>query len=466
MLTAIVAVFSFMAGPNGTPIAQTRAASSTRVQQSAGPRPGWAVRQTRRQSDQDSQPGEADRPSGLVWDNRPSLRIGDLLRVDLTARFQGVFRWSYPGADVTADLTTFDMRRDRLGVDGALFDHIEFQIERDLTTEELTQVEIDEGLQAETPWKDVYVNVDYLTGFEIRAGRFKIPFSLDETTGAVEGDFVYRSLGADYLAPSRDTGVMVHDRFFDRGLSYRVGVFQHDGDNPRSKSIVGGDETLAARVSGTPLRPVLGRWGSLEIGTAFTASRLANESFEPNGLRGRTIVTEDTFFAPVYVSGTRRRWEADVEWMGGPTSARAEYTRVIDTRQDQGIGGQDLPDARYRAWYVSGTWIITGETKERPLRPQRSLFRGGPGAIEVTARYEHLWYDSVDGQAPPLRNPRAETILPNGDRALTLGVNWFLNRWIAVQFNGIREEIEDAERSPVPGGEPFWSQVLQVQFVL
>ena len=51
-------------------------------------------------------------------------------------------------------------------------------------------------------------------------------------------------------------------------------------------------------------------------------------------------------------------------------------------------------------------------------------------------------------------------------RALTLGVTWFLNRWLLVQFNGIREEVEDPERSPVPDGDPFWSQVVRFQFVL
>ena len=32
--------------------------------------------------------------------------------------------------------------------------------------------------------------------------------------------FVYRSLGASYLAPARDIGIMAHGRFFKRGLNY------------------------------------------------------------------------------------------------------------------------------------------------------------------------------------------------------------------------------------------------------
>ena len=66
----------------------------------------------------------------------------------------------------------------------------------------------------------------------------------------------------------------------------------------------------------------------------------------------------------------------------------------------------------------------------------------------------------------PFRNPRAETIFPSGDRALTLGVNWTLNRFVKIQVNGIREHVEDPERNPVPNGAAFWSRVIRFQFVL
>ena len=79
-----------------------------------------------------------------------------------------------------------------------------------------------------------------------------------------------------------------------------------------------------------------------------------------------------------------------------------------------------------------------------------------------------MWFDSTPaGQDTPLRNPRADTILPEGDRALTLGVSWTLNRFTKLQINGIREHVEDAGRNPVPNGAPsFWSRVLRLQLVL
>jgi phosphate-selective porin len=94
------------------------------------------------------------------------------------------------------------------------------------------------------------------------------------------------------------------------------------------------------------------------------------------------------------------------------------------------------------------------------------LFDGGVGAVEVAARVERIWGDSVGGADVPFANPRADTILPSGEKALTLGVNWTLNRFMKVQFNAIREQVEDPNRSPVPNGAAFWSKIVRLQLVM
>jgi phosphate-selective porin len=298
---------------------------------------------------------------------------------------------------------------------------------------------------------------------QVRAGKFKIPFSLDEMSGEAELDFVYRSLGANYLAPGRDVGGEVHGRVFKRRLNYWAGVFQGDGDNTRTSKIEGADTTVAARLTVTPFA----RRSALEFGGSWTESDLANDSFYPNGLRGRTVMSQYVFFEPVYVNGHRRRLGADVEWSAGPFGARSEYMFVGDTRDGQGLGNEDLVDARGQAWYALGTWVVTGENKRRPVQPRHGgLFRGGFGAVEVAARYDRLWFESEDGGEPPSRTTRAVTIYPNGDRLLTLGVNYYVNRWMKLQLNAIREGTDDIERSPTPDGSSFWSQVLRLQLEL
>jgi phosphate-selective porin OprO/OprP len=406
-------------------------------------------------------------PDRFVWKQHPSIRYGKKFRLDFTARLQEDGRSSYEGAELTAGLDNWELHRNRIGVQGILFRHIQFEVERELTEKELTERDITAGLASRSQWKDVYVNVDVVNNAQIQVGRFKVPFGHDELIGVTHNDFVYRSLGAMYLAPARDIGGMIHGRFFKRGLSYWTGAFMHDGDNARSKKIEGGEATWAGRVTAKPLRlfPVRGA-DTLELGSAVALTRVRDDSFRPNGLRGRTVLTQDTFFEPVYVKGQRRRWEGDVDWTVGPASLRAEYTRVLDERENQGLGDETLPDARYRSWYVAGTWILTGERKARPVRPAEDFITDGVGAIELAARVERIWFDSINAGNEAFANPRAETILPSGERAITLGVNWTLNRFVKLQFNAIREHLEDAERSPVAGRDAFWSRVVRLQLVL
>jgi phosphate-selective porin OprO/OprP len=383
------------------------------------------------------------------WRDHPQMRTGPL-RLDFVAKFQWDAR--DPGDD-PSDFDNYQIHRARVAIEGELFNRVQFAIER-----ELTEREVDNPDEREkSAWKDVFVDANLSDAVQVRAGKFKIPFGLEQLTGISNLDFVYRSLSARYLASGRDIGVAVHGRFFDRGLNYWAGWFVHDGDNPRSSSIDGADGTFAARVTGTPFRsiPALAK---AEVGGAFTVSALDNVSVDPNGLRGRTVMSQFVFYEPVFVKGQRRRYEVDGEWSLGPVGARAEYTHALDSREGQGLADQDLSDARGRGWYVSGSWVLTGEEKERPVEPKRRF-----GAVEAVARYERLWFDSAGGEGPPLRNPRADNMLPTGEHVLSVGINWYITRWVKLQFQTLREKPQDPERSPVAPGETFWSPVFRFQ---
>ena len=408
-------------------------------------------------------------PSGggwrFSWKQHPSIRYGSVFRLDGQAKFQEDGHSTYEGA---VDVPGWELHRNRIGISGYLSKKIEYEIERELTEKELTDKDILAGVTEASHWKDVNVNLTFVKNAQVQIGKFKVPFGLDQLTGVTHNDFIYRSLGASYLAPARDIGAMVHGRFFKRGLNYWAGFFQHDGDNARSKKIQGGDETFAARVTGMPFRKIAsGSVAAIEVGSSFAISALSDDSFRPNGLRGRTVVSQDTFAEPVYVKGRRRRWEADADWASGPFAARTEYTWVSDDRLGQGLGDENLPDARARSWYVSGVWVVTAEDKTRPLKAASEFLQGGWGAVEVVARLERLWYDSVGpSTGVAFRNPRAETILPTGDRVVTVGANWILNRFTKLQINVIREHLEDADRNPVTNGGALWSRIVRLQFVL
>ena len=182
-----------------------------------------------------------------------------------------------------------------------------------------------------------------------------------------------------------------------------------------------------------------------------------------NSLRGRTL-SRDTFFNRVFVDGRRLRLGAELDWSSGPFSVKGELLRASDTRHGQGVRAQDLPNLMSRGWYLSGTWVVTGEKKARGLEPKRAFLRdGGWGAVELALRCEELRLGSSSHPGPAFVHPRAANLLGNSQQIWTFGLNWYLNRHTKIQANAVRESLEDVLRSPVPGQKLFWGQFARLQ---
>lgn len=374
----------------------------------------------------------------------PSIRFGDVLRIDVRTQVHVDFRDFSPelGED------TAELRRLRVGISGRVVRHVEYEVDAELRDDD-------------QPWRDVLVNYRRYDALQVQGGRFKIPFGREQLTGVSRIDFVERTLMSSTLAPGRDEGVMVHGRPPGGWLAYEAGLFRHDGDNAPESGEAG--RTVAGRIVVTPLASRRRVWRELELGVAMTRGTVAEGL---GGFTGRTP-SGFVFFEPMYVNGRRLRLGAEGSWEPGPFSLRAEYIRVQDARAGQGLFDVDLPDAVAEGYYVSGTWVVTGERKAGGVRPRAPFLQEGPGAIEVGVRFEALQFGSraTPGE-PATRDPRAATILVNRDRLLTLGVTWYLNRLARIMVNGTREAIDDVQRSPVARGRPIWGVACRLQFAL
>jgi phosphate-selective porin OprO/OprP len=417
--------------------------SSPAVAQTDEPAPAGAAAQQETNAE-----GDEDPPVRFAFPNRPSLRFGSVLRIDFRLRLQGDGH-SYSPEEISDD-PAWEMSRRRVGIQGTAFEHVEYEVERELRKGNV--------------WRDVFFNFRYFDDFQVQGGKFKLPFSQERLTGPTDLDFVYRANVVDTLAPARDIGVTLHGRFNQRAVGYDVGVFRNDGEAARFDFNPGAGQTVAARLAARPLRltSATGATREMEVAFAVTASEVPDGL---NSLRGRTVFREQ-FFAPVYVNGRRIRLGFDADWRPGPFSLKAELIRMTDERKNQGIFDEDLPVLVSRGWYVSGTWTVTGEPKFNGIAPRTPLFRGGVGGIELAARLERLQFGSTLEGAPDLATPRAANLPEAGVRAWTFGVNWYVNPWAKIQLNGIRELIEDPDRSPVAGRDVFWTRVVRLQFVL
>ncbi len=382
----------------------------------------------------------------MKFERRPSIEVGTVLTADLRFKSQVDFR-EFPDEPETASKPLVDLHRTRIGVEGRLIKEFEYQIEGELG-------------DSSQPWRDVYIQTRSFRVLQVRAGHFKIPFSLDQLTSGMDLDFNYRSLAAAFLAPGRDVGVMVFGRVMNEVLRYQAGVFKHGGDNVREseRTDAQADRTYAGRLVVRPWNTFDNLFRTFSAGVAFTSGVLPAG---PNGVRGKTV-PGDTFFQHLFVNGHRRRIGGEFQWRPGPIGLQGEYIEVRDQRFGQGIDNQDLPNAYARGRYASGTWLLTGEQKKDSVEPARPFLRGGIGAIEVGMRLERLAARSPGANDGSFSSPRAPWVMPRADDVWTGGVNWYWNDYVKLQANIIRERrTEDGH--VIAGQGNLWSQTFRVQ---
>ena len=397
---------------------------------------------------------------GFRWKGYPSFQLGKGTHVDVRARVQfDVRHFDSPAfAEATAgkpsetDSSQSDFARRRIAVEGEIRNLVAF--------------EVDAELEGENRWRDVYANYQQFDQVQVRGGQFKLPFSMDENTSPTNLDFVYRSLAARVLAPGRDRGVMVHGRLLDRIVRYELGLFDQDGRNARTRNPerVSGGHTLAARVVAQPFRNSKSIAADLQAGLAFTSSDV---DLGLHSLRGLTTFDE-TFFDPdLWVQGRRQRTGFELRWRPGPFSFKSEYIHVTTERRGQSVEDTDLSPLFATGWYVSGTWAITGEKKADGLnKPRRPFLRGGLGAFEAAVRYERLTFGSLGTDDVASFSARADVLEPASDYATTIGGSWYLNQWMKIQLNAVREAVTSPRRSDPASNRTRWYYVTRFQFTM
>ena len=406
----------------------------------------------------------------VSFKNRPSLRIGEFAQVDLKAKWHLDFRrFSPPVVNLPgivnalpATPDTFFLNKARFGLKGHVTKYIDYEVERDMrkTFGTINATEYH-------PWKDNYVDINLHRLLQVKVGKYKMPFSLEEVGSEDRLDYALKSRASDTLAAGRERGVMLHASFLKAArLEYQIGVFRHDGESSGIHGLPTGGRTYAARLTGQPLRivsPLPKTIRHLYLGVAATRGRM----FEGlTGINGQTL-SGFTYFDHVYVRGHRMRVGAEAAWAEGPVSIKGEYIHMSEERKQQGIRGEDLPDKISRGWYVTGAWTALGKMKSRGNTPQNPFLTGhGFGAVELSGRFDVLTFFSAPGPGLPSRSPRAPTILPNSERTWTFGPTWYLNRFLKIQVNAQRERLTDIERKAVLGQNTFWTGIIRLQVAM
>ncbi|OGL41160.1 MAG: hypothetical protein A3C43_09400 [Candidatus Schekmanbacteria bacterium RIFCSPHIGHO2_02_FULL_38_11] len=366
-------------------------------------------------------------------DDQFMMKIGGYLQTDM--------RFFESGED-SSNSNTFDIRRARIGVSGYLFKHFEYKLQTELDT-------------ADNNLTDAFININYTPLIQLQFGQFKKPTGYENPISSNYTDFVERALVSDNIAAnsrisgdSRDIGVMLHGKLFEKRLAYYLGLLNGNGPNTTNDS---DNMTFAGRIVASPFVKTDNSYlKELSFGgSLLTGDRQAHSSSD-FVLAGRNKALNS-----LTVDGNRLLAGPELVWYIGPFGLKSEYyfqreerNKIVAKDTDGVVVFQgNMKDLITQGYYISAMYMLTGEERGDIVIPRKnfSLKDGGPGAWEVLARYEYIDRDKDNGSDPLedfYRDPLAKDIMgnpinvaANTIQAITLGLNWYLNKNVRLKLN-------------------------------
>ncbi len=287
----------------------------------------------------------------------------------------------------------------------------------------------------------------------IKVGKFKEDLSLVERTSSKYITFMARPILTEF-AGGRDVGIRLGGGAAGGSLNYGIGFYRDKVDDALGTSQGDGDYKGTGRVAYVPWRTDDNR-KLVHVGASGSVASLdprevSEESHEP-----------EVHLAPDFVQVRNLAAEQTVR-VGGESalvynsfSVQAEYLQK-GYRLETGNS-----DPTFDAWYVSGSYFLTGEhrpydggsfdrvTPNENVRPGE---KGGLGAWEVAARYSTMSLTDSDFVGGEVDN-------------ITLGINWYLNPSVRIMANYVFADVEDPKTNTgVDGRGHFFSTRFQLDF--
>ena len=352
-------------------------------------------------------------------DNQFVLRLRGLIQVDARAYDSEV-----PGAAPD----TFTLRRIRPTLEGTLFGKFGYRFTPDFG-------------QGTTQIFDAYGEANFHPAFKLRVGKFKPPVGLERLQSASALGFVERYFPTN-LVPTRDIGAQISGEFFDTRLGYEMGAFNGVVDGSQATGGSGDRDSnngkdVAVRLFAHPFRNTdYYALSGLGFGVAAT---WGNQNGTATNAVLPTYLTpgQQTFFSynvGAYADGDRTRLAPQFYWYWQQFGVLGEYN--VNTRKVQRAG--NLQDVETSAWQLALSWVVTGEDSSfRGVTPRANFdtANGTWGAFEVVGR---VGGQTIDDAAFTGSNATALASLTTSARKAQgygLGLNWYWNRFVKVQFS-------------------------------
>jgi phosphate-selective porin OprO/OprP len=366
--------------------------------------------------------------------------------VNFTGRIHMDYRTFSQNAGADQSVSGFSLRRARLGFKGNVtkdFDYFffgDFSSEKDAT--------LDEG----------YITYSANKELQVRAGKFKMPFSLEQLTSSNNIDFMERSLvGNDdkELIPGKQYGAMVFGSPVSGasyGLAYSSGNFHKGVDTATAdrSDFIGRVAVNVAELNGN--KDLVTHLGlGYSIGKIDVTDTDSNSATEGKGISKFLAATT------ARVAGadrTRGNLEAAVAY--GPVKVQGEY---FDFKYENGATVNNIKGS-----YLSAVWNITGESHNYSnssntfgwIKPKSvfSTAKGGLGAWQVGLRYS-----TIETDAAAVANSTTQ-----GADATTLGLTWIANDNVRFMANYVVTNFDTAVKAANLTREKAFNVRAQISF--
>jgi phosphate-selective porin OprO/OprP len=312
--------------------------------------------------------------------------------------------------------TETEVRRAYLGVDGTLPGNLEYRLEADFSGSSLTLT-------------DAYLAYKPTPGFTLTLGQHK-PFpGLEEQTSDLFTSMLERAAFTSAFGFERRIGLS--GAYSQEGLLVQLGAFSVNAANldadDDSLSIDG--RVVLNRKLGPGVLHLGGsaHWRDLDDATGSVRYRA----------RPFTHATDIRLIDTRAIDASgERHFGMELAYIAGPFHATLEGHRITVLRPG-------LPDPSFAGGYAEvGLLLTPGDTTGYKngtydrIRPTRPVTEGGPGAVQVNARYDRL--DLNDG---PITGGLQQT--------LALSAVWALTSSFRVQANYGHLWVSDAA---IPAG--------------
>lgn len=374
---------------------------------------------------------------GLISaDGENSINLTGRIHVD-TRQFSSDFSG---GAVLDKDTAkygdTFEIRRARIGLNGTLLKDISYELVFNAAASDSTNID--------TGW----INYGFNKHVNLRVGRFKQQFNLEELTSSNNIDFIERSF-VNQFAPGKKAGMMLHGVLTD-GVAYGVSRFQESNTaasasgNFQSTARIAANIAQLVNLENSVLHMGFARHsGTIDVASGATGDivKLRTDARGADGVFASTFASGDT----ANINEVRRNsngFELAVAY--GPFKFQTE--NVTAKFDFENSNRSNVVDGTVKAQYYAIVYNITGEKWSDAykdgtfsgIRPKSNYSSKGTGGGGWQIGYRNSSYD-----ADKWTSTTATTGSKIG-KTNTLGLTWLLNPNARIMLNHSTTKFDTA----------------------